>query len=101
MVVSRRKGKARQVPPSVPLENNSSGVVISEDKVVEPMSDVQPNSRERKRKNLGPTPKPVTIPIDKFNKASPKKPSNGKITSSKGRGTKSRGIPAQSFGDNP
>lgn len=39
MVVSRRKGKARQVPPSVPLENNSSGVVISEDKVVEPMSD--------------------------------------------------------------
>ncbi|KAK9996140.1 hypothetical protein SO802_020826 [Lithocarpus litseifolius] len=61
--------------------------------------DTQPSRRERKRKILGPTPKPVTILIDKYKKASPRKPGNKKISSPKGRGAKSKGIPIQSFGD--
>ena len=103
MVVSRRKGKARQVPRSIPLENVSCNVVFSKDmnNTVESLADVQPTCREGKRKILGPTIKPVTILADKSKKADPRKPGNGKLVSSKGRSANSRGNPTQAFGVNP
>ena len=102
-MVSRRKGKARQVPRSIPLENVSCNVVFSKDmnNTVESLADVQPTCREGKRKILGPTIKPVTILADKSKKANPRKPSNGKLVSSKGRSANSRGNPTQAFGVNP
>ena len=99
MVVSRRKGKAHQGTLSLPLEKSSNGDVTSKEKVGELAFDAQPCRREGKRKILGPTPKPVTIPIDKYKKASPRKNGNGKSSSPKRRSAKSRGILAQLFGD--
>ena len=95
MVVSRRKGKARQAPRSVPLENVSCNVVTSNvtNITVESLADVQPSRREGKRKILDPSIKPVTIPVDKSRKANPKKPGNGKLVSSKGRSAIFNGNP--------
>ena len=103
MVVSRRKGKACQTPHSVPLENVSYNVVTSEvtNITVEPLVDVQTSRREGKRKILGPTIKPVTIPVDKSRKINPKKSGNGKFVSSKGRSAFSNGNPNQAFSVNP
>ena len=83
----------------MPLEKSSNGDVTSEEKAGELVFDAQPSRREGKRKILGPTPKLITIPIDKYKKASPRKTSNGKNSSLKGRRDKSKGIPVQSFGD--
>ena len=48
---------------------------------------------------MGPTPKLITIPIDKYKKASPRKIGNEKNLSPKGRIARSRGIPVQLFGN--
>ena len=103
MVVSRRKGKARQAPRSVPLENVSGNVVTSKvtNITVEPFADVQTSHSEGKRKILGPTIKTVIVPVDKSRKANPKKSGNGKFVSSKGRSAFSNGNPNQAFSVNP
>ena len=64
--MSRRKGKARQAPRSVPLENVSGNVVTSKvtNITVEPLADVQTSRREGKRKILGPTIKTVIVLVN-------------------------------------